>query len=117
MTTLEPEASTSPVGDYVPEPGRHDPADVPLRVAIDNPEKVGVPDGVPHDVIGIAAYVSILIAASTLIAWLTVGMWLAIPVAVVGAFILLRKLPQHARKERRDQAIDAATHNWDAPKR
>ena len=90
----------------------HDPADVPLKTAIAHPEKVGKPDGVPHDIIGIAAYVSIMIAAATLISWLTVGLWLAIPVAIVGIVILMRQLPKRARRERREQAIDAASHNW-----
>lgn len=94
-------------------PGPHDPADVPLIVAVEHPEKVGHPDGVPHDVIGIAAYVTVLIAAATIIAWLTVGAWLAVPIAIVGAVVLMRSLPKRARRERRVEAIDAALHRYD----
>lgn len=92
-----------------------DPADVPLRVAVEHPEKVGHPDGVPHDVIGIAAYVSVMIAAVTVITWLWVGLWLAIPLAIVGFVVLLRNLPKRARRERKEEAIAAAHHHDHAP--
>ena len=92
-------------------PGRHDPADVPLDVAVAHPEKVGNPDGVPHDVIGIAAYVSVMLAGLTIFLWLVFGLWLAIPVAIVGAVILMRKLPRRARRERKEEAVDAALHH------
>jgi hypothetical protein len=114
-------AGTTPMSagaraDTIPlPPGRHDPADVPLVVAVEHPEKVGNPDGVPHDVIGIAAYVSVLIGAVTVIAWLTIGAWLAIPIAIFGAVMLMRRLPRHARRERREQAIDAALHRHTEP--
>ena len=113
MQPISPDPIESEVAAYHPSPGRHDPADVPLRVAIEHPEKVGHPDGVPHDIIGLAAYLSILLAGATLIAWLVVGIPLAIAVAVVGAIVILRSLPRRARRERREQAIDAATHHWD----
>ena len=109
------EAPPPTAAAYHPSPGRHDPADVPLKVAIEHPEKVGHPDGVPHDIIGLAAYLSILLAGASLIAWLVVGVWLAVAIMVLGVFLIMRNLPKRARRERREEAIDAATHNWKDP--
>lgn len=92
-----------------------DPANVPLRVAVAHPEKVGHPDGVPHDVIGIAAYFSVMIAAITAISWMSVGPWLAIPLAIIGILLLTRGLVKRARRERKEEAIAAALHLDDAP--
>lgn len=92
-----------------------DPANVPLRVAVAHPEKVGHPDGVPHDVIGIAAYFSVMIAAITVISWLSVGAWLAIPLAVLGILLLTRGLAKRSRRERKEEAVAAALHLHDTP--
>ena len=91
----------------------HDPADVPVGLAVDHPEKVGHPDGAPHDIIGITGLLAIMLGAATLGAWLSVGLWLAIPLALVGLIVLMSRLSRRANRERTEEAVDTVLHRDD----
>ena len=94
-------------------PVGHDPANVPVGLAVEHPEKVGHPDGVPHDIIGITGFFAIILGAATLVAWLSVGMWLAIPIAVIGLVFLMSRLSRRASRERTEEAVDTVLHRDD----
>jgi hypothetical protein len=102
-----------PPGAVEPFPDRdHVPAEV--EHAFDHPEKVGHPDGVPHDVVGRIAISSVLLAAIGVFAYFAFGLWIALTVGVVAAWILFHGLPRRARKERTTEAFhdvhDVHTH-------
>lgn len=82
----------------------HHVAPVPVKVAVEHPEKVGKPDGVPHDIIGILAYGIAVLAGATLLSWLFVGAWLAVLVGIVGGILLVKNLPKRSTRERRQEA-------------
>lgn len=94
-----------------PAPNPQVPEPVPLEVAIDHPEKVGHPDGVPHDIVGLLMLGCVVLAAAMTAAYFVVGLGLAIAVAVIGVVVLFRNLPRRARRERRTEAVDEAAHH------
>ena len=90
----------------------------PVRVAYEHPEKVGKPDGVPHDIIGMLAYGIVLLSAASLIAWLWVGLWLAVLVFVGAGYAMVRGLPGRSRRERDVEArgnVVEYVHNHEHP--
>ena len=104
-----------PAGSPDPYPDR---AHVPHEVekAFDHPEKVGHPDGVPHDVVGRVALSAVLLAGLAAISYFAFGLWIALTVGVVALWILFRGLPRQARKERTEEAfhdVDAVHHYGD----
>lgn len=108
-----------PPGSVDPFPDReHVPAEV--EQAFDHPEKVGHPDGVPHDVVGRVALSAVFLAAIGVFAYFAFGVWIALTVGVVAIWILLRGLPRQARKERTVEAfhdIDDLHHHRDPRER
>jgi hypothetical protein len=89
---------------HEPEPEVHHAAPVPIQIAVAHPEKVGVPDGIPHDVVGMLAYGIVLLSGATLISYLWAGVWLAVVVALVGGYVMERGLPSRSRRERKVEA-------------
>jgi hypothetical protein len=85
-------------------PPEHHVEPPPIHVAVEHPEKVGQPDGVPHDIIGMLAYGIVLLIGASLIAWLWVGVWLAIVVFFVAGYVMVRGLPSRSSRERKVEA-------------
>jgi Flp pilus assembly protein TadB len=99
-------ASQSPVEPY---PDRASvPADV--EAAFDHPERVGHPDGVPHDIVGRTALGLVVTAAVGVLAWLMLGAIAAVLLGALALFLVFRGLPRRARRERTEEArVEAHT--------
>ncbi len=76
-----------------------------VEAAYEHPEKVGHPDGVPHDVVGRTALTAVLVSGVGVIAYFAFGALVAIPLALITLFLMLRGLPRKARQERTNDAV------------
>ncbi|HVV85537.1 MAG TPA: hypothetical protein VHE35_20900 [Kofleriaceae bacterium] len=87
-------------------------AKVPVAVerALQHPEKVGHPDGVPHDIVGRVAVACFLVAGIGVLAYFAFGIVIACLIGVVCLWALLRGTPRKARIERTVGAIHAVVH-------
>lgn len=84
------------------------PADV--EQAFDHPERVGHPDGVPHDVVARLAIGIVILAGVGVLAYLALGAIAAVVIGVFTLWLVLRGLPKKARVERtHEAAVEAAT--------
>jgi Flp pilus assembly protein TadB len=97
-------AGHSPVEPY---PDRESVPEAVERV-FDHPEKVGNPDGVPHDVVGRIALGLVVVAAVGVFSWLAFGVIAAIVVGLIAMFLVFRGLPTRARRERTEEAVHEA---------
>ena len=64
------------------------------------------PDGVPHDVIGMTALVTVLFALFLGVIWTGGGAWAMGGVGVIGLVVLVRKMATKSKRERRQENPD-----------
>ena len=90
----------------------HEDARMPADVAhvYEHPERVGNPDGVPHDIVGRVAVALVVLAGVGVITYLALGIIPAILIGFVAMWLVLRGVPKKARRERNEEAaVEAMT--------
>jgi hypothetical protein len=93
-------ASESPVEPYADRPVPED-----VQHVYAHPEKVGHPDGVPHDIVGRTAIGLVIVAGVGVFAYLAFGAIVAVLAGIAALWLVWRGLPKKARAERTHEAI------------
>jgi hypothetical protein len=96
--------------DDLVEPHEHARMPGDVAPADEHPERVGNPDGVPHDIVGRVAVGIVIFAGVGVLAYLAFGIIPATLIAIVTLWLVMRGIPKKARRERREEAaIEAMT--------
>ena len=91
------DGSLVPVGEPARMPGD-------LAKVYEHPERVGKPDGVPHDIVGRVAVGLVILAGVGVLAYLAFGAVVAVLAGIVTLWLVARGLPRKARRERSVEA-------------
>lgn len=90
--------------DMPPPPVPPQVTTVDAEVAREHPEKVGKPDGVPHDVVGVLAFSIVLVAITMGILYMFIGLTATVIIALVLTPFVIVPLARRAAGERTEEA-------------
>ncbi len=83
--------------------------DLDPELVREHPELVGKPDGVPHDIVGILAFMIVIIAMAIVGAYLLLGVLPAIIIAALVTPFIVVHLSRRSSRERTEEAHDPTT--------